>query len=46
MSDLGSRLLAAIVGDAKSECYGVTPLSSLHNSRVTTPPSVTPESAL
>jgi hypothetical protein len=43
MSDLGSRLLAAVVGSAKSECYGVTAFNSLQNSGVTLSPSVTPE---
>ena len=43
MSDLGSRLLAAVVGSGKSECYGVTAFNSLQNSGVTLSPSVTLE---
>jgi hypothetical protein len=52
MSDLGSRLLAAVtsnrsgqqvVGNAKSRCYGVTTFNSLQKSGVTSSPLVTPE---
>jgi len=43
MSDLDSRLLAAVTRNAKSRCYGVTAINSLQNSGVTLSPLVTPE---
>jgi hypothetical protein len=43
MSDLNSRLLAAVLVNPETGCCGVTALNSLHKSCVTPPAPVTPE---